>query len=251
MYTHDWFRNYIDQWGNEEPSQFSAAFARTIPISPGETRLIGIGSGSGIIEIFSLIERHAKSATFTDIEPTWLEIAKRNVSIKIRGGLISPSQVRFLPPTGFAELPYAEIAQHDLVAFNPPQLPYAYVDRATKQKIDSDPIEHRFRWGGELGLDVVEQFFAWYAGLHAPKPDAVILLSSFLGRRHIDEAISAAGLRPCEDPVETDATLRPMLWKQADAFSRSPTELEDRSICKVGDTWHKKLLTFRLRNKEG
>jgi len=134
---------------------------------------------------------------------------------------------------------------------NPPQFPYAYVDEVTRQNIDSDPIEQRFRWGGEWGLDVVKRFFVWYAGLPAPKPDAIILLFSFLGRKQIYEAISSASLRPCEEPIETDATLRRMFWKQADAFSRSPTELEDRSIRKVGEAWHKKLLTFRLRNKEG
>ncbi len=249
MYIPSWYRAYISEWGGEEPSQFAAAFAQTIPIKPGETRLLGIGSGSGIIEIFSLIEKQAKSATFTDIEPTWLEIAKKNVSLKIRGGLIPAYRVRFLKAAGFAELPYSEIAQHDVAAFNPPQLPYKYVDEVTRRKIDSDPIEQRFRWGGEFGLDVVSQFLNWYSALPKPKPEAVILLSSFLGRKRIGEVIASAGLHPSAPPIETDATLRTMFWPQADRFSVDTAELEDRSLRKIGDTWHKKLLTFRLANK--
>jgi methylase of polypeptide subunit release factors len=248
MQDQSWYRTYVSSWGNEEPSQFASAFARTIPIAAGETRLLDVGCGSGIIGIYCLMEKQARSVTFSDIEPLWLEIARNNVAIQIQKGVISPSQVRFLRPASFAELPYGEVASHDLVAFNPPQLPYAYLDPEVRQRIDGDPIEQRFRRGGEWGLEIVGNFLNWYASLPVPKPDAIILVSSFLGRKRIGETIALAGLQPSGKPIETDAPLRPIFWKQADALSRDTDETEDRLIRKVRGAWYKKLLTYRLTN---
>lgn len=246
MENGNWYEPYISCWGDEEPSQFAATFARTLPIEAGKTRFLDIGCGSGIIGIYSLMAKQVRAVTFMDKEPAWLEIARKNVDIKINESKIAASQVRFLPPSDFTAIPYELVTQHDLCGFNGPQLPYAYIDAETQQKIDSDPIERSFRRGGETGLEVIGKFLAWYASLPMPKPDAVILLSSFLGRKRIDETILAAGLKPRELPIETDATLRKMFWKQADVFSNSPAEVEDRSIRKVGGIWHKKLLSYRL-----
>ena len=249
MNNRNWYEPYITSWGTEAPSQFSEALARTIPIQAGKTRLLDIGCGSGIIGIYCLIEKNSQSVTFTDIAPIWIDIARSNVDLKVHEGLIDPSRTKFLEPTELASIPYDEVAQHDLVSFNPPQLPYAYVDEATRQKIDSDPIERSFRRGGESGLEIVSMFFTWYASLPMPKPDAVILLSSFLGRRNIENAMSISGLTPREAPIESNATLRSMFWEYAERFSNSPSEMADRSIRKVNGVWHKKLLTYRLTNQ--
>jgi methylase of polypeptide subunit release factors len=245
----DWYRGYIASWGKEKPSQFAAAFAKTIPIKAGETSFLDAGCGSGIIGIYCLVEKKALSVTFTDIEQYWVDTARRNVALKIEEGLISPEQVRFLPASGFAEIPYEEVARHHLVGFNAPQLPLAYVDEETRRKIEGDPLEKHFRFGGEWGLDIVAAFLAWYASLPFPKPDAVILLSSFLGRKRINKLIAASGLQLRGKPVETDAKLRQFFWKQAEAFSKVPSEVKDRSIRKVDGAWLKKLLTYRLTNK--
>ena len=180
----------------------------------------------------------------------WLVVPRPPVvyslRLRIDEGKIAAAQVRFMPPSDFTAIPYEIVAQHDLCGFNGPQLPYAYIDTEMQQKIDNDPIERSFRRGGETGLEVIGKFLEWYASLPMAKPDAMILVSSFLGRKRIDEIILAAGLKLREQPIETDATLRTMFWKQADVFSNSPAEVEDRSIRKVGDIWHKKLLSCRL-----
>ena len=232
--------------GSRGALQFPEALARTIPIEPGKTQLLDIGCGTGIIGIYCLIEKNARSVTFIDLEPKWIDVTRCNLDIKIREGAIQQPQVKLLNAGDLAKISPEEIARHDLLAFNPPQLPYAYVDDETRKKIESDPIERTFRRGGLDGLDIARMFFNWYASLPMPKPDAVILLSSFLGRRLIDEAISKSGLRPREKATETDATLRKMFWKQADDFLDSPDELKDRLIEKIDGTWHKKLLTIRL-----
>lgn len=246
-----WYDPYVSCWGREEPSQFPRALAKTIPIQPGVTRLLDIGCGSGVIGIYSLIEpsKKAHSVTFNDLEPRWLDVTRCNVEIKIREGVIRQSQVRFLEAGDLAQISGEEVSQHDLVAFNPPQLPYSFIDDKTRQKIESDPIERNFRGGGRDGLDIARVFFEWYASLQHPKPDAVILLSSFLGRRLIDQTIASYGLRQRQKPEETPATLREMFWTQADEFAHSRSEMDDRSIEKGPEGWQKKLLTFRLASE--
>lgn len=246
MNNSKWYAPYVASWGNEEPSQFAEAFARTIPIEAGQTRLLDIGCGSGVIGIFSLLQKKARCVAFSDIASEWIDVARKNVDIKIREGAIDPSQVRFLDAMDLTRIPYEEVARYDLVAFNPPQLPYALIDDSVKEKIDSDPIERAFRRGGESGLDIARMFLNWYAALPKPKPAASILLSSFLGRNSIASTISAAGLRLDGEPVETTATLRPMFWERAESLSTIPAEVEDRAIRKVGAVWHKTLLTYRL-----
>jgi methylase of polypeptide subunit release factors len=246
-----WYDSYISCWGREEPSQFPRALARNIPIQPGVTRLLDIGCGSGVIGIYSLIEpsKKAQSVTFNDLEPRWLDVTRCNVDIKIREGAIRQSQVKFLKAGDLAQISVEEVGQHDLVAFNPPQLPYSFIDEKTRQKIESDPIERHFRRGGKDGLDIARLFFEWYASLQGNKPDAVILLSSFLGRKLIDKTIASYGLQQKEKPKETPATLREMFWTQADEFSHSRSEMDDRSIEKGAEGWQKKLLTFRLASE--
>lgn len=246
MYDPKWYQPYISCWRNEEPSRFASALAQTLPIEAHVTRLLDIGCGSGIQGIYSLIEKHARSVTFMDKEPAWLNVARCNVEIKIREGAIQPGQTKFLEPSDLSEISTDEIAQHDLLVFNPPQLPYAFLDEASRAAIDNDPIERSFRRGGETGLELAEKFFGWYAGLPAGRPDAVILLSSFLGKSKIETLIASFGIRLRQEPIATEAPLRAFLWEAAEQFSRSATEVANRRISKVGEQWHKELLTYQL-----
>lgn len=246
MYDPKWYEPYITCWRNEEPSRFASALAQTLPVEPHVTRLLDIGCGSGIQGIYSLIEKHARSVTFMDKERVWLDVARCNVEIKIREAAIQSGQARFLEPSDLSEISDEEIAQHDLLVFNPPQLPYAFLDEASRAAIDNDPIERSFRRGGETGLEIAEKFLGWYAGLSSDRPDAVILLSSFLGKSNIEALIASLGIRLRREPIATEAPLRSFLWEAAERFSRSANEVANRRISKVGDQWRKELLTYHL-----
>lgn len=245
IYDPKWYEPYISCWRNEEPSRFAFALAQTLPIEPNVTRLFDIGCGSGIQGIYSIIEKQARSVTFMDKERVWLNVARCNVDIKVREGVIQPAQARFLDPSDLSEIPSEEVARHDLLVFNPPQLPYAFLDEASQRKIDSDPVEQTFRRGGETGLEIVAKFLGWYVGLPS-SPDAVILLSSFLGQCNIEALIASFGIRLRREPISTEATLRKFLWEAAEEFSRSEADAADRRIRKVGEMWYKDLLTYQL-----
>lgn len=245
-YDPKWYEPYVSCWRNEEPSRFAFTLAQTLPIEPNVTRLLDIGCGSGIQGIYSLIEKQARSVTFMDIERVWLNAARCNVDIKVRELRIRPAQARFLDPSDLSDIPYEEVARHDLIVFNPPQLPYAFLDEESRRKIDSDPVERRFRNGGAMGLEVVEKFLGWYSGLPSPKPDAVILLSSFLGKSNIEALIASFGGSLRREPTPTEAPLRRFLWEAAEGFSHSEVAAADRRIRKIGDVWYKHLLTYQL-----
>lgn len=250
-----WFDAYVSCYGTEEPSPFAKAMAETIPIEAGKTKLLDIGCGSGIIGLYAILARGAHSVTFTDLFPKWLHIAQCNADIRVRAGAIQPSQVSFTKAGQFARLDPEIVYQHNLLAFNPPQLPTALVEEDTLIKLAADPIQSGFRIGGRDGLRIVRNFLKWYSGLTladsaSSKPDAVLLLSSFLGRRLIEKTIASYGLQVIDEkPVETPATLRKMFWKKADELSHSPVEIEDRSLARDGEVWKKKLLTYRLNNR--
>ncbi len=245
IYDPKWYERYISCWRNEEPSRFAFALTQTLPIEPNVTRMLDIGCGSGIQGIYGLIEKHARYVSFMDKERVWLDVARCNVEIKIREGSIQPAQVRFLDPSDLSEISPKEVAQHDLLVFNPPQLPYSFLDEESRLKIDSDPVEQAFRRGGETGLEIVGKFLGWYAGLPLP-PDAVILLSSFLGQRNIESLIASFNLRLRREPIPTEATLRKFLWEAAEKISRSEADVADRRIRKVGTIWYKDLLTYQI-----
>ena len=85
---------------------------------------------------------------------------------------------------------------------------------------------------------------AWFGGIIAGA--VAVLLSSFLGRTEITNAMSSSRLRRFDLIAETEATLRPFLSRAAEAFSESKTETANRSIRKDKGEWHKLLLTYRL-----
>jgi len=228
----------------DPPSLFAKAMSDTIPIEPGSTRLLDIGCGSGIIGIYCLVKKKARFVTFNDIQDIAILETRANVTRHIQQGTIRETQVAS-QKGAFAAIPPSIIAHHNLIVFNLPQLPTDYLDKDYKTKVEADQSMSYFRLGGKDGLKIARNFFGWYAGLKKP-PAAVILLSSFLGKSRIREAIEKHGIE-WKILKETKIILREIFTKQADKFSKNESEIKDRSLERNADgKWTKKLLTIRM-----
>ncbi len=90
------------------------------------------------------------------------------------------------------------VAQHDLIAFNPPQLPESIVSHDYLAQVLANESEMLFRIGEQGsnpdGVGVVREFLRWLADLKQPKPTAVVTQSSLLGKNLILEAIQSCRL---------------------------------------------------------
>lgn len=232
----------------EPPSLFAKAMSETIPIEANKTRLLDIGCGSGIVGIYCLVEKKAQCVTFNDIQREAISESGSNVATKIEEGQIRPEQADYVVAP-FSDIARSIVDHHSLIGFNPPQLPTDYLDEDYLRKLEVDPSMSIYRIGGTDGLKIVREFFHWYAGLSLPKPAAVILLSSFLGRTRIANAIRTCGLSGTI-LAETPAPLRKILINAADNFSaaeRSERSLA-RSLTEGGSIWMKTFLTVSLTN---
>jgi methylase of polypeptide subunit release factors len=118
----EWFQPIVSDCGPEKPSHFARVLAENLPTEP-EGRLLDIGCGCGVIGLCWLCRKQGRSVTFNDLMPQWLDLTRRNVEAKIYEGAIERSQVNFTTVGSFRTIPEEVIAQHTLVAFNPPQLP--------------------------------------------------------------------------------------------------------------------------------
>lgn len=240
-------RRYVGDAGGHPPSYFAKVLAETIPIERGKTRLLDIGSGSGIIGIFCIIEKGAAFATFNDIQPEMMAAARVNVEWHMRSGEIAASQVAFLQAS-FREIAPDVIAGHDLLAFNPPQLPQSLASQDYLAEISRHNSEMLLRLGEARsnpdGLAVVREFLAWYAKLKGAKPKAIITLSSFLGKSRIAQAIQASNLRS-EIVARTRVPLRPALTAAATRIAANEAQRMDRSLEPSPDgNWTKEILTI-------
>jgi methylase of polypeptide subunit release factors len=226
----------------DPPSLFAKALVKTIPIEPNKTRLLDLGCGTGVIGGLSLLWKKAQFVTFNDIQEAAILVTRFNAAVQIENGKIKSDQVDYI--TGpFVGIAKDVVDRHDLIAFNPPQLPTDCVNQTYLRKMLADPSMTDYRNGGPGGLKIVEEFLGWYAGLPWPKPTAVILLSSFLGKNRIANAIAAHGLR-ANTIGERPAVLRPILTEAADRLSSD--ERKERSLEKVNGTWIKTLRTISL-----
>jgi len=233
--------DYIRSDGGHPPSRFAQALAEAIPVVPRSTRVLDIGCGSGIVGLYCLIQKKAAFVTFSDVLGELVDIARGNVEDKITRGSIHPSQTAFIG-SRFSDLPENVVLAHDVVAFNPPQLPDRYTDR-----IDGDTVTKTFRHGGSDGLDVTRGFLRWYSGLKSPKPDAVIVLSCFLGRSRIAQALRDHGL-VWNQLGSIRIPLRPFLQAAAESLADNPSEIADRSLKKDDDgVWTKQVMTLLIR----
>ena len=230
--------------GFDPPSHFAEAMADTLPIKAGETKLLDIGCGCGIIGIYGLAKKHAKFVTFNDCLSEAIAVTFANVHWHIQQGNIEESQVAGLK-ADFANIPPDIVTQHNLITFNPPQLPWNWVNEEYRNKIESLPSQMSFRCGGDDGLDVVRHFLAWYRSLEGTKPPVLITLSSFIGKGLIETTINGFGFKWHIFREKKSVPLRKILTKSADAFSVA--DRNDRSLEKNDDgKWTKDLLIISL-----
>jgi hypothetical protein len=107
---------------------------------------------------------------------------------------VHQSQGQFTEAISFASLTVPVLAKHDMLSFNPPQLPSAFVEAKEIIRLEANPFTNSYRRAGPDGLDVVRLFLGWYACLPRPTVDCYVLLSSFLGRERIAHEITSRGL---------------------------------------------------------
>jgi SAM-dependent methyltransferase len=241
----EWWQAYIEDCGSEKPSKLSQLLAETIPPEPRSKKLLDIGCGTGIIGLYCLLERKAGSVTFIDIRPEWTDITRANVRLKIEKGDFAPSQVDILDAMPFDRISPDVVARHDMVAFSIPQYPEGFVSRSELAQIEADPVRARYRLAGRDGLKLTRDFSQWYARLRRPKPDAVFVLWSILGRRQIMEALKSDSFQ-WQIIQETPIPLKPEFSRIAAEFFQDAEERDNRMLARDGDSWTNHVLTIRL-----
>jgi methylase of polypeptide subunit release factors len=241
----EWWQAYIGDCGCEKPSKLSQLLAETIPAEPRTKRLLDIGCGTGVIGLYCLLEKKAGSVTFTDILHEWIDITRANVSLKIGEGAIHPSQVNVADAMPFDQIPPEVVAQHDMVVFSLPQFPEDFVSPHELSEIAADPIRARYRLSGRDGLKLARHFSQWYAGLRQPRPDAVFVLWSILGKRQIAEALNTDSFQ-WKIIQETPIPLKPEFSRVAAEFFQDAEERDNRMLARDGDGWTNHALTIKL-----
>jgi methylase of polypeptide subunit release factors len=241
----EWWEAYIGDFGSEKPSKLSQLLAETIPAEPRKKKLLDIGCGTGVIGLYCLLEKKAGSVTFTDILQEWMDITCANVSRKIEEGAIAPSQVDVMDAMPFDRIPPEVVAQHDMVVFTLPQYPEDFVTPCELSKIAADPVRARYRLAGRDGLKLTRDFSQWYARLKRPKPDAVFVLWSILGKRQIAEALTSDRFQ-WKILQETRIPLKPEFSRVAGEFFQDAEESDNRMLARDGEGWTNHVLTIRL-----
>jgi methylase of polypeptide subunit release factors len=241
----EWWQAYIGDCGCEKPSRLSQLLAETIPAKPHTKKLLDIGCGTGIIGLYCLLEKKAGSVTFTDILQEWVDITRANVSLKVAEGAIAPSQVSVASAMPFDRIPPEVVAQHDMVVFTLPQYPEGFVSSDELAKIEADPVRARYRLAGRDGLNLARDFCRWYARLRQPRPDAVFVLWSILGKRQIAEALQSDSFQ-WKVIQQTPIPLKPEFSRVGAEFFQDAEERDNRMLAKDGDGWTNQVLTIRL-----
>lgn len=243
----EWWQPYVADCGPEKPSKLSQVLAETIPVEPRTKKLLDIGCGTGIIGLYCLLEKKARSVTFVDLMPEWMDITRANVRLNIEKGAMTPSQVEVMDATPFARISPEVVAQHDMLIFNLPQYPEDYANPGDLSKFAADPIRGNYRLAGPDGLKLARDFSQWYAGLKQPRPDAVFVLWSILGKRQIMEALTADRFQ-WKIIKETPVPLKPEFSRIAAQFFQNEEERDNRMLGRDGDSWTHNVLTIRLTN---
>lgn len=241
----EWWQPYVVEFGCERPSRLSQVLAETFPVEPRNKRLLDIGCGTGIIGLYCLLEKKARSVTFVDVMHEWIDITRANVRIKIENGAISPSQVDVMDAMSFDRIPPEVVARHDTIVFNLPQYPEDFAVPSDLSKFRADPVRGRYRLAGPDGLKLARGLFQWYGRLKQPRPDAIFLLWSILGKRQIIEALNTGAFQ-WKIIQETPVPLKPEFSSIAAQFFQDPEERNNRMLAKDGDGWTNIVLTFRL-----
>ena len=244
--SEEWWQPYISNYGSEKPSKLSQLLAETIPSEPRTKKLLDIGCGTGIIGLYCLLEKKADSVSFIDILHEWIDITSANVRLKIEEGAITPLQVDVMDAIPFDRIPPEFVALHDMVVFSLPQFPEDFVSPCELSKIRADRIRARYRLAGRDGLELARDFSHWYAHLRQPKPDAVFVLWSILGRRQIAEALTTDRVQ-VQIIHETPVPLKPEFSRVAAEFFQDAEERDNRMLARNGDGWTNYVLTIRLK----
>lgn len=241
----EWWQPYVADCGCEKPSRLAQVLAETIPVEPRTKKLLDIGCGSGIIGLYCLLEQKARSVTFIDVLDVWIEITRANVNLQIASGTIAPSQVESIAAMPFNRISPETVAGNDMLVFNLPQFPEGFVSASDWSKLAADPVRSRYRFAGPDGLKLVRDFCQWYGGLKQPKPDAVFVLWSILGKRQITEALQSDRFQ-WTTIKETAVPLKPEFSGIAAQFFRDAEERDNRMLVRDGDGWTNHVLTIRL-----
>ena len=241
----EWWQPYVVDCGPEKPSRLSQVLAETIPVEPRTKKLLDIGCGTGIIGLYCLLEKKARSVTFIDLMPEWIDITRANVRLKLEQRAITPSQVDVMDAMPFARISAEVVDQHDMLIFNLPQYPGDFANPSDLLKFEADPIKAHYRLAGPDGLKLVRDFSQWYARLKQPKPDAVFVLWSILGKRQITEALTADRFH-WKIIHETPVPVKPEFSRVAAKFFQDTEERDNRMLERDGDSWTNKVLTIRL-----
>lgn len=228
----------------DTPTYFSEWLCKNMPVATGKKRLLDVGCGSGIVGIYCLLKHKADFVTFADIECKAISETCSNVVKRVERDQISVKHVAFLEPSEFRKIPRSIVMKHDLIAFNPPQIPEKLLSKAKLKELRADPLTSHFRAGGPDGLRLAREFFQWYARLRKPRPAAVIELSSLIGKGLIDKTIREYGLTYDIVGRPKRVKLRPFFWPKVGALGNE--DRKDRSLrCKNGK-WTKVLTTYSL-----
>lgn len=231
--------------GFDAPSLFAKTTAHEVRIRRGKTRVLDIGCGTGILGIYFLVAKGARSVTFDDVQSKGVAVTFANVDWHIENQRIKENQVKSMK-AGFAEIPRSVVVQHDLIVFNPPQLPMDHVDKAYRKHVEEHAWQKAFRDGQGDGLGITERFLTWYEGLRRPLPPAFVLLSSFLVRGKIKDMLNRFEIewKIAEPPRRVP--LRRILVKAAESFDE--TERTKRALRKTSSgKWTKELLGITIR----
>jgi methylase of polypeptide subunit release factors len=239
--------NFISRYSYfDNPSHFSRVLAARVEIEPHVSRLLDIGSASGIIGLYSLIVKKAAFVTFTNVTEVGISESRCNAIRQLEKRRIIESQVDFIGPVSFAKLERDVVAKHTVMAFNPPQLPLDYLESSDREKINSDRTMKYYRSGGGDGLKTVRDFLRWYGKLERPAPHLVINLSSFLGCSRIDKALRERGFT--YTIAKTRVPLRERLTTMIHTLSRD--EIIDKCLKQKRRNgaviWTKELLTVSI-----
>jgi methylase of polypeptide subunit release factors len=240
-------RKYTPYLGDfDAPSLFAKTTAHTVPIRRGKSRILDIGCGTGILGTYFLIAKGAKSVTFNDVLSKGIAVTFANLDWHVENHRIKEPQVKCLK-AGFAEISRNVAVQHDLLVFNPPQLPMDHVSKAYRRHVGAHAWQKAFRDGrGGDGLGITKEFLTWYEGLRRPLPPAFILLSSFLVLNKIKDMLNGFEIKWTIAESPTRIPLRRILVEAAEKFD--DTERGDRSLRRTkGGHWTKELLAVTVR----
>jgi len=240
----DFWRDFLVTNGPfDAPSCFSEHLATSMCaiVMPGQTCLLDVGCGAGIIGVYCLVEYHARFATFNDIQPEAIAVTRANVSALIAKHRVRAEQVAFSEGS-FTDIPTDVVARHNLIVFNAPQMPENKLSAETLETVKSSGVNRLFRLAGADGLDVTRTFLGWYGSL-PEAPPAVIQLSSFLGLSRIEAVLGQAAVR-YKVLSKKEVPLRDMFCDAARLLGTH--EIEDRLLRKRNGSWTKQLLVVSL-----